>query len=553
MHEPPHPPSAFDPSVAARRDTRWLLAALVVLALLLRLPLMGRSIWFDEACMSDLRVGTWAQLLATLYGDIHPPLYVAFMYCWNGVFGDGEWSMRMPALLSGLASIPLLFWTGHRLVGRRAALWAALLLTMSPVHVWYSAEARLYAPMLLSTLLAVGTVDRLLDPSRSRQPWLWYLHAANLAVLLTLHYYLAVYVVLLAVMAPMLRGFTGAVRRLMIWHGIGILLLGGFVTARLALPGFETSQDYLRAMTFLELYEFVFGWCWTGNTLPAAMTALDHWASYAGHALGVLLLGTGLFGIWRRRRDQPAGVLVPACLLAIPAFLLLATAAGLGQTYTERSALPALPFVMLLAGKGLVTLPLTATRWLGVAVLLLTTAAIIALFRFHADRWTVYKPNADWRAATAYLSREIDHGGAGRPVFTPTPNPRPLSYYDARIQDVKNLLPPANPAEIGAKVGKRMGRWLGDYAERVFRDFSDHNAALLGAAQMRVYRTAADPAAMRLDERMRDDVCYLVRDHWHPHESVDGTLEALLRHPRIEVLERHPFTGITVHKVRVRP
>ncbi len=553
MHPTPLPPPAFDPSTAARRDTRWLLAALVGIGLLLRLPLMGRSIWFDEACMSNERIGTWAQLLATLYVDIHPPLYVTFMHFWNGTFGDGEWSMRLPPLLTGLVSIPLIYWAGHRLVGRRAAMWAALLLTMSPVHVWYSAEARLYAPMLACTLLAVGCVDRLVDAARPRQPWLWWLHATNLAVMLTLHYYLAVYVVLLAAMAPMLRGFSRPARRLMIWHGIGILLLGAFIVAKRSLGEFETSQDYLRPMTFLEFYRFVFDWCWTGHTLPAAMNPIDDAAQIAGQVIGVLLLGIGSIGIWRSRRNRPAGVLVPACLLAIPAFLLIAALAGLGRTYTERSALPALPFVFLLAGKGMTSVSATAMRWLGVVLLVLMTAALVALFRFQADRWTVYKPNSDWRSATAYLSHEIEHGGAGRPVFTPTPNPRPLSYYDPRIQDEKNLTPPTDPAGIGEKVRRRLGSWLGGCAERVFRDFADHNAALLHGASMRVFRTAADPARLRLGERMRDDICYLVRDHWHPHESVDGTLEALLRDPRVEVLERHPFTGITVHKVRIRP
>ncbi|MBL8729430.1 MAG: glycosyltransferase family 39 protein [Planctomycetes bacterium] len=553
MHATHHPSPGLDPSTAARRDTRWLLALLVVIGLVLRLPLMGRSVWFDEACMSNQRLGTWAQLLATLYVDIHPPLYVTFMHCWNNVFGDGEWSMRIPPLVAGLTSIPLLFWAGQRMVGRRAALWAAMLLTVSPVHVWYSAEARLYAPMLASTLLAVGTCERLIDPTRPRQTGLWWLHAGNLAVMLTLHYYLAVYVVLLAAVAPLLHGFTGAVRRLMIWHGVGILLLGAFVLAKRALGEFATDQGYLRAMTFAELYEFVFGWCWTGNTLHAALTWIDDIAVQVAHGLGVVLLGVGLVGLWRARRERPAGVLVPLCLLAIPVFLLVATLFGLDRTYTERSALPALPFVLLLAGKGLTSLPTTAMRWTSVLLLVLTSASLIALFRFQADRWTVYKPNPDWRAAAAYLSREIDRGGAGRPVFTPTPNPRSLAYYDPRIQDEKNLLPATDPAEIGAKVRRRLGTWLGDYAERVFRDFADGNAALLRNAALRVYRTASDPADLRLDERMRDDVCYLVRDHWHPHESVDGTLEALLRNPRVEVLERHPFTGITVHKVRIRP
>ena len=73
------PPTAPAPEPFAIRHTAWLLAAMVLTALLLRLPLLGRSVWFDEACMSDQRIGTWPQLLATLYVDIHPPLFAELL------------------------------------------------------------------------------------------------------------------------------------------------------------------------------------------------------------------------------------------------------------------------------------------------------------------------------------------------------------------------------------------------------------------------------------------------------------------------------------------
>ena len=183
----------------------WVLLAITAVAALLRMPLLGRPVWFDEACMSDQRIGTTAQWLATLYVDIHPPLFVSFMHFWNGWFGDGEVAMRTPALLSGVLSVPLTWWVGSRLVGSRAALIAAALLALSPVHAWYCAEARLYAPMVLCTLLAFGCVERLTDASCGRRRALFWLHAMNVAVMLSLHYYLSVYVAVLAALAPALR------------------------------------------------------------------------------------------------------------------------------------------------------------------------------------------------------------------------------------------------------------------------------------------------------------------------------------------------------------
>jgi hypothetical protein len=218
--------------------------------------------------------------------------------------------------------------------------------------------------------------------------------------------------------------------------------------------------------------------------------------------------------------------------------------------------LPALPFLYLLAGAGLAHLR-PRLRWpAGATVLGLCTASLVALYALHEDHWTVYKPNPDWRSAAAYLSSEIDAGGAGRPVFTPTPNPRSLSYYDPRIQDVKNLEPIDDPKRVGDKLRRRIGAGIGDYAERMLADLQRFNRDLLEHAALRVYRSSSDPSGLR--PRPTDGVCYLVRDRWHPSTTVDHTVEDLLQlarenDARISLLETHQFAGVSVYKVRIQP
>ncbi|MFY9345606.1 MAG: glycosyltransferase family 39 protein, partial [Planctomycetota bacterium] len=254
----------------SRRDVVFVLLC-TALALAVRLPLLGRPVWFDEACMSSQRIGTWEQLVATLYVDIHPPLFVTFMHCWGRLFGDGELALRLPALLSGLAALPLLFWSGYRLVGVAAARWAVLLLALSPAHAWYSAEARLYAPMVAWTLLVFGTAERLLAGDSAHRRRLQWLHVAGVGVLLALHYYLAVFVVALAIAAPFVaRGLPRPVRWLLVVHGVALVLLAAFVAAKLALGEFETSQDYLGPLTADKLRAFVLDWCWSGHALLPA-------------------------------------------------------------------------------------------------------------------------------------------------------------------------------------------------------------------------------------------------------------------------------------------
>lgn len=532
----------------------WVLL-LTLLALGLRWPLLGRSAWFDEVCMSGQRIGTWEQLVATVYVDIHPPLYLVVMHVWNALFGDSERSLRMLPLLCGLASIPALWWAGRALVGERAALFAAALLALSPVHTWYSAEARLYSPMLLCALLAVGAFHRLVERRGSSR--LWALHTLNVAVMVSLHYYLAIYVLLLTALVLFYgRNQRSCARGLLALHGTALGALCAFVLVKTALGTFETAQDYMRAMTVPELYRFVFQWSWTGNTLPAldgeADAGLGHVAWYGGQALGVVVIALGLLAIARSFRERPAGAALPLYALAVPTFLLAAARFGLDNTYIERSALTALPFLFLIAGAGVESLRSTAPRRaVAAAIVLLFVASAAALYA-RPEAWTVYKPNPDWRAVARYLGAEIDAGAAGRPVFTSTPNPRPLPYYDVRIQDVKSLLPAGSPEGIERKVSARLGAALGGYAERTFEEFERQKRALLDGALLRVYNSGdGSLGALDLPERGRDGVFYLVREEWHP--PGDTSVQRLLDNPGIEVLESHEVTGIDVHKVRLRP
>jgi hypothetical protein len=540
-------------SAVTRRDAVFV-AACVLVALALRMPLLTRSVWFDEACMSSQRIGTWEQLLATLYVDIHPPLFVTGMHFWGRCFGDREVALRLPAVLTGLAAAPLLFWTGYRLVGPTAARWAVVLLVLSPAHIWYSAEARLYAPMVAFTLLLFATFDRALDPATHRRRRWFGVHLAVLAVVLTLHYYLAVYVLVLAGLAAgALRRVGRPARSLLVAYTVGLVLLAGFVLAKHSLGEFDTGQDYLTTLNGERLLAFVFDWCWTGHTLLPAETLLTTALAWTWLLLGAGLLVLGVQRLMATARRQPRSLLVLVGFLTLPLFLLACNVCGYDRTYLARSVIPALPFVLLLGGNGLATFRGVAARIAGGATVALAVAAVIGLYVLGDSHWTVYKPSSDWRSATAWLGSEIDADGAGRAVFTSTPNPRPLSYYDPRIQDVKNLAMPILPEQLGARVRRHFGGWLGTWAECTFRTFAARNATLLATAKLRVYRSTSDPADLDMPHRSKDDICYLLQDLWHPHRSVDSSVWDLREHPRVRVLGTFLFQGIAVHKVSILP
>ncbi|MFO1052074.1 MAG: hypothetical protein U1F36_07660 [Planctomycetota bacterium] len=134
-----------------------VLLALTVVAALLRLFRLGDwSFWVDEA--HTFRDATspadefWRSNVSN-----YPLGYLLL----RGMLGTGlvpatnEGWLRLPFAFFGIVSIPMLAVLGRALVGRRAAILAAAFLTLSPWHIYWSQNARGYAPELLFSMIGI--------------------------------------------------------------------------------------------------------------------------------------------------------------------------------------------------------------------------------------------------------------------------------------------------------------------------------------------------------------------------------------------------------------
>src|SRR4029077_12226550 len=95
------------------------------------------------------------------------------------LFGDSSWSVRLPAVLFGVASIWALFLLGRELLSTREGLLSAALMTVSYHHIWFSQNARGYTALLFWSLLSSWFLVRALKTSRNRD---WVLHALATAL-----------------------------------------------------------------------------------------------------------------------------------------------------------------------------------------------------------------------------------------------------------------------------------------------------------------------------------------------------------------------------------
>jgi hypothetical protein len=142
------------------------------------------------------------------------------VWIWGHVFGTGEAGLRSLSALAGVATVPVTWSAARRLIGPLAGLLAAALVAVIPTLVWYSQEARAYAPLVfLSAVSFLFFVRLRQDPTR-RNAAGWAV-ASSLALLT---HYFAVFIV--AVEFVWLLGTMPSARRLVVAAALPVVVVG---------------------------------------------------------------------------------------------------------------------------------------------------------------------------------------------------------------------------------------------------------------------------------------------------------------------------------------
>jgi uncharacterized membrane protein len=199
--------------------TASVLTGVTVVAVVLRL-LITRGLWLDEATSVTQAKMSFAGMLHNLRTtDVHPPGYFTILWGWIRVFGSGPLSVRMPSILIGVVTVPVVFFAARDIYGRRTAWVAAIFATVAPQMVWYSQEARMYSLFMLLVVLAVWAQVRALR-SGSWRAWIA-LGVVSAAMMWTQYFTVLVVIaqqlVIVAVVAGRVRRREPARRLLLQW------------------------------------------------------------------------------------------------------------------------------------------------------------------------------------------------------------------------------------------------------------------------------------------------------------------------------------------------
>jgi len=110
------------------------------------------------------RFTVWQTLAGSIAGEPHPPAYYLVMLGWTQWFGSSIFSLRLPSLLFGVASILLIYILGIHTEDTLTSLLAAAMLATNGLHLYWSQTARMYSMAcflgLLSTVFVVLIVKK---------------------------------------------------------------------------------------------------------------------------------------------------------------------------------------------------------------------------------------------------------------------------------------------------------------------------------------------------------------------------------------------------------
>ena len=322
----------------SRLDRRHaaLLVAITLGGAALRLRYLNVPMRYDEAFTFDSYALFGVGHITSSYDIPNNHIFYTLLthFSWR-IFGDHVWTVRLPALIAGIALIPMSHVVGRTLYDRRAGLCAAALVAAFGPLVDYSVNGRGYTLGALLILVALWLAAKLLQESRLLL-WAAFVACSTVAVYTvpTMAYGVAVVAVWMAACA------LWGTRR---WRLVAELGLACALTAGLSLL----------------LYSAVLGQAgWNAvEPVPVAWSPIwdlvsrvwENWNSDAPHPLDWIVAGCFLVATVLHRRvarhPVPVVAAVVVTILAIIAF-------GRLPPY-PRNWLFLLPLYLIPAGAGM--------------------------------------------------------------------------------------------------------------------------------------------------------------------------------------------------------
>jgi uncharacterized membrane protein len=388
---------------AVSKNSKRQLGGLLLLGIVLRLINLAReSLWLDEAISYLAAQLPLSQIANNTVQSSHPPLYYFLLHFWLELVPDTDTAVKLISVFFGILLIPATYLLCQKLFSNRTiSLTAAALTAVSPFHILYSHELRMYTQLML--LVVVGTLVYWQARQKKSIGW-WLLFGAI--------FLLAVYTHLFAFLALAGIGLHALLEyrqnRSAFWQtAVTILLISlCFIPwLQLMLADVNPELGSLRPLQSAEILNPL-----KPITAPVFLLfGMSGTFWYSGLILFIFLAYIIIFVMELRKlgRSQiPDGLklslLIIVCVLGLPLLVYLIRPFFL----PERTLAAAAPFLIILLGWGVSRRQSPLPYLTGIALLLM----LVGTINYHIG--PLVKP--PYRAATAYVA---DHAAPGEIVL----------------------------------------------------------------------------------------------------------------------------------------
>lgn len=373
-----------------------LLWLILILGMSLRACNLGsHNLWYDEV-ISFLDSNQNKLARPSFYPQYQ--LYIFLLQFWTRYFGASELALRSLSMIFGVLSILLIYKLGKLLFDKKVGLASAFILAISPLHIWYSQEARAYS---MSVFLSMLMVFFFFLAAKNNKPRLWALFVVSSIVGIYTNYF-CFYILITAGITLILNKYWSPLRS---WIISSCFILVAFLPI---------------AGTFIKRVITVKNNFWLSKPdLSEVVRTFDHFnAGYSATAhvyflafiIFYLLFFSGIFRWWKEKKQ----VLVSLCgFIFIPIIVTFIISQAF-PIYLNRQLMLFSPFYYIIIAAGLVKIRLNITRVGMYCIILLLSA--LCIDNYFSYRMPLSAPmvflKKPVKPAADYINKEFLKGDA---------------------------------------------------------------------------------------------------------------------------------------------
>ncbi len=412
---------------ATRKIIHLSLLVIVALGFALRLyTLASESLWYDELLQLDIAQGNppgeggLDSVFPRLRGHAGVPLDYVISYFWVKL-GQNEGWVRLPAVIVGTLTLPLIYQLGRSLLGPIDGLLLMALLAGSPFHLRYSQEVRPYALVMLGVTLAVYGFWQLRQTGR----WRYFIPLQVGVFIFSLAHFFAwaVFIplfILLAVdfMVGQNRSHPAKLSGLLLATCIlplAIMLATGWGGLFYTIKGFgealvEPEKFTVEAEQKLDQGE--------GPQINASFFKFELLTPLAGRGADIalwsfnLLAGLGLLYLLAWRKYTLSALLL--LWLILPVVAIIAFLVYRGAFFASRYVIAILPAYLTLLAVGILALPrwlkCAEPRWLSPAAFLLLSGIVVINSTEGLNQLYQNQTKENWRLVGKFIVKNAQPG-----------------------------------------------------------------------------------------------------------------------------------------------